>query len=120
MSAISVQEYNKFKNKRVQVDNIWFDSKAEAGRYEQLRLMERAGAISALQVHPTYELQPAFKDRDGFRHRAIVYEADFGYCENGERIVEDVKGMETKDYKIKAKLFRYRYSALVYRVLKVK
>lgn len=109
----------KYGNKRVQEDGYSFDSKAECARYYQLKLMQRAGEISALHVHPSYELQPAFKDRDGIRQRAICYEADFAYIEGEDRIVEDVKGHETKDYKIKAKLFRYRYSALVYRVLKV-
>lgn len=110
---------NKYGNKRVQEDGYAFDSKAECARYYQLKLMQRAGHISALQVHPSYELQPAFKDRDGIRQRAICYEADFAYQEGADQVVEDVKGHETKDYKIKAKLFRYRYSALVYRVLKV-
>lgn len=109
----------KYGNTRVQADGYAFDSKAECARYHELKLMERAGQIVALQVHPSYELQPAFKDRDGKRQRAICYEADFAYVEGPDRVVEDVKGHETKDYKIKAKLFRYRYSALVYRVLKV-
>lgn len=120
MGITSLREYNKFKNTRVQIDGISFDSKAESRRYQELKLLEHAGQIRALQVHPTYELQSAFKDRDGVRQRAIVYEADFAYIEGADRVVEDVKGMETKDYKIKAKLFRYRYSALVYRVIKVK
>lgn len=120
MSTMSLREYNKFKNTRVQIDNIWFDSLAESRRYQELKLLEHAGAIKALQVHPTYELQPAFKDRDGKKQRAITYVADFSYQEGGDQITEDVKGAVTKDYAIKAKLFRYRYSALVYRVLKVK
>src|SRR5215204_2940741 len=117
MSTISMQEYNKFKNRRVQIDGIFFDSKAEGERYRELRLLEIGKRISVLRVHPTYELQPAFVDRDGKKQRAVNYEADFSYIEAGERVVEDVKGVETPDYKIKAKLFRYRYSALVYRVL---
>lgn len=74
-----------------------------------LRLLEQAGQITLLRVHPRYELQPAFVDRDGVQQKPIVYVADFSYV-----------GMETKDYKIKAKLFRYRYAALVYRVIKAK
>lgn len=109
----------KYGNKRVQEDGYSFDSKAECARYYQLKLLAKAGQIMGLQVHPAYELLPPFVDRDGKRQRAIYYEADFSYCEGVDTVVEDVKGHETKDYKIKAKLFRYRYSALVYRVLKV-
>lgn len=110
---------SKFKNTRVQEDGYAFDSKAECARYYELKLMQRAGQISALRVHPSYELQPAFKDRDGKHQRAIAYEADFAYIEGNDLVVEDVKGHETKDYKIKAKLFRYRFPVFVYRVLKV-
>src|SRR6187401_2386187 len=117
---IATTTINKYGNTHAQADGYSFDSKAECARYHELKLMERAGQISGLQVHPSYELQPAFKDRDGKRVRAICYEADFSYQEGADQVVEDVKGHETKDYKIKAKLFRYRYSALVYRVLKVR
>lgn len=120
MSTTSIREYNKFKNTRVQVDNIFFDSKAEARRYAELRLLERGGKISDLRVHPTYELLPKFRDRDGKVQRAIVYEADFSYTEGPDQVVEDVKGAITRDYAIKAKLFRYKYATLVYRVIKAR
>jgi hypothetical protein len=117
---VMLRTTTKYHSRKLEVDGYAFDSQAEGKRYQQLKLMERAGQIRLLEVHPTYELQPAFKDREGKTVRAIAYEADFSYIEGGERVVEDVKGMETKDYKLKAKMFRYRYSALVYRVLKVK
>jgi hypothetical protein len=120
MSNTSVREYNKFRNTRVEVDGYWFDSKAEAARYKDLKLLEQGKEIRLLQVHPRYELQPPFVDNDGKKQRSIVYEADFSYIEGEKRVVEDVKGAVTKDYALKAKLFRYRYSSLVYRVLKVR
>src|SRR4051812_27623202 len=109
---MTTQARAKYHNTKVIVEGYSFDSKAESERYKTLRLMEQAGEITALQVHPAYELQPPFRDHDGKHQRAISYEADFAYIEGADRVVEDVKGMETKDYKIKAKLFRYRYSAL--------
>lgn len=120
MSTISIREYNKFKNKRVQIDGYWFDSIAESRRYEELKLLLKAGEIRLLEIHPRYELQPAFVDRDGVKQKPITYIADFAYCEGGDRVVEDIKGgraTQTKDYKLKAKMFRYRYAALVYRVI---
>jgi hypothetical protein len=108
----------KYGNKKVEVDGSTFDSKAEARRYEQLKLMLRAGAISELQLQPKYELQPAYRDRTGKHQRAITYSADFAYVENGGVVVEDVKGMETEVFKIKAKMVRYRYPDIDFRLVK--
>lgn len=110
----------KYGNKKVTVDAIEFDSLAEARRYEQLKLMERAGAISGLRLQPRYELQRAFTDNDGKHQRAITYVADFEYVENGQRITEDVKGTITKEYAIKKKLFLYRYFDRTFREIKAK
>jgi hypothetical protein len=100
---------SKYGNRRVAVDGFSFDSQAEADRYSDLLLMVKAGAISNLAVHPTFELQAAFVDATGRRHRAISYEGDFSYTEDGRAVVEDVKGMRTEVFKLKEKLFRYRY-----------
>ncbi len=94
-----------------------FDSQAEARRYIELQLLERAGAISGLQVHPRIELQAAFTDRDGKRWPPIIYEADFSYIEGEEKIIEDVKGYETAVFRLKRKLFLKCYPALVLRVI---
>jgi len=111
---------NKYGNKKVIVDGHTFDSIAEARRYEQLSLMQKAGAISDLRLQPRYELQKAFKDFEGKMQRAIVYVADFAYAEGGLRVVEDVKGSITKEYAIKKKLFLYRYFDLTFREIKAK
>ncbi len=111
---------SKYGNKKVTIDNIEFGSLAEARRYEQLKLMEQAGAISDLRLQPRYELQKAFKDFEGKTQRAITYVADFSYQEGGLRVVEDVKGAITKEYAIKKKLFLYRYFDLAFREIKAK
>lgn len=112
------QKKSKYGNKKVTVDSVTFDSLAEARRYEQLKLMEQAGAISDLRLQPRYELQKAFKDFEGKTQRAIVYYADFSYNEGGLRVVEDVKGARSKEYLIKRKLFLYRYFDLTFREIK--
>ena len=123
---MSVEEYrklkkeSKYKNKKVSVDGFTFDSIAEARRYEQLCLLENAGAISDLRLQPRYELQKPFTDNDGGKHRAIFYVADFQYRENGLRVTEDVKGKATKEYLIKKKLFLFKYFDITFREIKVK
>lgn len=126
MDEITLDEYRrlqkaapKFSNTRPQVDGYMFDSKAEAERYVELKLMEAAGTIRELRVHPSFELQPAFTARGG-RVRAIAHEVDFAYVEGRSLlVVEDVKGAETAEWRIKHKLFCFRYPQIEYRVLKV-
>lgn len=100
-------------------DGTVLDSVKEARRYEQLLILQRAGKITELQRQVRYELIPAQYEtyeryaksgkrlNDGRRliEREVVYVADFVYTnETGENIVEDAKGMKTKDYIIKRKL----------------
>lgn len=98
-----------------------FDSKAEAKRHADLLLLEKAGEIYALSVHPWFELQPAFKSKSGGHYRAINYEADFSYYENhnGESrlVIEDVKGFPTPEFKIKEKLFRFKFPDVELRIV---
>lgn len=102
--------WNKFNAKKTEVDGITFDSKREAERYCELKLLERAGEITELRLQPVYELQPAYTDNENNKQRAITYRADFEYRDPDRGcIVEDVKGMELPDFKLKAKLFRYIY-----------
>ncbi len=91
-----------------------FDSKKEAKRYEELRLMERAGVITDLECQPEWTLLPAFTDNHGGKHRAIKYRADFSYIEKDIEIVEDVKGVRTELYKLKKKLLLAQYHDFVF------
>ena len=101
-----------------------FDSKAEAKRHAELLLLEKAGIIHGLSVHPWFELQPAFKSKSGGYYRAIGYEADFTYYEkhNGESrvVIEDVKGFPTPAFKIKEKLFRFKFPDAELRIVGAK
>lgn len=112
---------NKYYNiKTKTTDGLVFDSTKEARRWEQLLLLQRAGKITSLQRQVEYELLPAQYEtypryskkgeplKEGRRliERKVVYVADFVYTdtETGANIVEDAKGVRTKDYILKRKL----------------
>lgn len=103
----------KYKNTKILLDGIEFDSKKESKRYCELKMLERAGAIQDLQLQVPFILIPAqYREVNGKNkcvERACKYIADFVYTENGQRIVEDTKGFKTKDYIIKRKLMLYKY-----------
>lgn len=105
--------YRKYYNKKTFIDGIKFDSKLEAERYAQLKMMECAGVIRDLELQPEYELIPSFR-KNGKTWRRTVYKADFRYilCEDDSYIIEDVKGsisVITDVFRLKQKLFEYKY-----------
>lgn len=108
---------NKYRNTKVVIDGIRFDSKAEGRRYQELKLLLRAGKIFDLKLQPRFLLIEGFK-KNGKTWRKTEYVADFSYIENGRRIVEDVKGKETDVFKIKHKLFEYKYPEFELRIVK--
>ena len=99
---------NKYNAKKTIVDGIKFDSKMEAERYAELKLMQKAGEIRNLEVHPRY---PMFI---GGQH-ICFYEADFGYRKKfSDPIhVEDVKGVRTALFILKKKLMLAIHGILV-------
>lgn len=99
---------NKYKNKKITIDNITFDSKKESLRYQQLKLLEQAGVISNLELQKKFILQDKF-ELNGKKYREISYVADFVYIQDGETVVEDAKGFKTEVYKLKKKMFMYKY-----------
>ena len=88
-----------------------YDSKKEAKRAAELKLLEKAGVISNLQEQVVYELIPSqYRIVNGKKkciERAMKYSADFQYVENGNTVVEDAKGFRTDVYRIKKKLMLY-------------
>lgn len=115
----------KYGNTKITVDGIQFDSKREAARYQELKLLERAGVISFLQRQTKFQLIPEQHassnavytkgPRKGQRkpgkllEHECSYIADFCYIQNGETVVEDAKGYRTEVYRIKKKLMLERY-----------
>jgi hypothetical protein len=88
---------NKFRAQKTVVDGLKFDSKREAKRWCELKLMERAGTIADLerQIRYVFEVNGV---------RVCAYIADFRYRLNGSVVVEDCKGFRTPEYKLKRKL----------------
>lgn len=115
----------KYGNKKIQADGQVFDSKKEYKRWCELSLLERAGEISKLQRQVPFILIPeqrapgteTYKRGPKKGHvkpgpvleRKVTYIADFMYEENGKAVVEDTKGLRTKEYIIKRKLMLYKY-----------
>ena len=97
---------NKYQAKKIEVDGIVFDSRKEAKRYSELRLLERGGAIRDLKLQEEFVLIPKCG-----RERPAKYHADFSYidCETGKKVVEDVKSRatQTKDYILRRKLMNW-------------
>lgn len=92
----------KYHAVKTTIDGIVFDSKAEAARYNTLKLLERNGDIKLLVIHPVYPLTVNGQ-------KIGKYIADFSYYENGRHIVEDVKGVKTPIYRLKKKLVKALY-----------
>ena len=100
----------KYHNKKVEYDGYTFDSIREKNYYIKLKLLEKAGKIKELELQKEYELQPSFK-LNNKTSRKITYRADFTYktTEDDKLHVIDVKGFKTDVYKLKKKLFEYKY-----------
>lgn len=100
---------SKYNAKKVVIDDIKFDSKAEAAYYQQLKLLKMTGEVVSFNLQPEFVLQESFR-KNGKLYRAIKYKADFLvlYKDGHEELI-DVKGMLTKEFRIKQKLFEMRY-----------
>lgn len=112
---------SKYHARKVTINGITYASLKEYRRHTELLLLERGGAISDLRYQVPFELIPAqyetierygkngqrLKDKQKCVERAVEYVADFTYVEDGKLVVEDSKGVRTKDYIIKRKLMLY-------------
>ncbi len=104
----------KYHNQKTQVDGIKFDSRKEANRYCELKILQRAGKIRNLQRQVPFELIPAQYIEGRLVERPCKYVADFIYESPGRTgewrtVVEDTKGVKTKEYIIKRKLMLQKY-----------
>ena len=112
---------NKYRNKKIQVNGETFDSMKELRRWRDLKLLEKAGEITELRRQVPFELLPNQREPDkigprgGIKkgriiERKAVYVADFVYKDRaGREVIEDCKGMRTKDYVLKRKLLLFRF-----------
>lgn len=97
---------SKYHAKKTVADGIQFDSAKEAKRYIKLRDMQEAGEIEGLCLQVPFEILPSF-ECEGVKYRGMKYIADFVYYRDGVRVVEDVKGAKTPEYRLKKKLMAY-------------
>lgn len=100
------QTRRKYANVPTSIGDLDFDSRAEAKRWAELELMQKAGQIRNLRRQVPYELIPSQKRPSGGTERACTYVADFCYDEapHWRTVVADTKGFSTPEYRIKRKL----------------
>ena len=107
--------WNKFNAHKTEVDGIMFDSKKEAKRYSELKLLEKAGQIHNLELQPKFEC--IVKEK-----KICTYRADFSYFDKFQRgvlgqegtmVVEDVKGFITPVYRLKKKLVEVLFTVKI-------
>lgn len=93
----------KYRNIPTELDGYRFDSKREARRYQDLKLLVLAGEISDLCAE---KLELRF-DLSVNGMKICTYEADFRYKDKDENVVvEDSKGVRTPVYRLKKKLMK--------------
>jgi len=102
---------NKYSNKKTEVDGYKFDSHKEAKYYLYLKSRQENKEIKNLRLQPVFTLQENFT-HEGKTIRKIKYVADFSYHEDDVFTVIDVKGMKTDVYKLKKKLFLFKYPSI--------
>lgn len=93
-------------------EGVKFASKGEARRYRELLLLQSAGEISGLALQVKFPLEV-----NGTR--VAFYVADFVYDENGCKVIEDFKGMETPMFRLKWKILQAMFaqsSKIVFRI----
>ena len=97
---------NKYNARKTTVCGHTFDSKREAEIYLDLLSRKQHGEIIRIGLQPSYTLLAGFKDNTGRKQRPITYTADFfvTYADGHSEVI-DVKGMKTRDYLLRKKLF---------------
>ena len=117
---------NKYKAVKTTIDGIEFDSKREAKRYTELKILEKAGHITHLELQPEYQITVngvnICKYRADFRYFTVRQKENFyGKDSKGNyytktmtgdkegQVVEDSKGFKTPTYRLKKKLVEASY-----------
>lgn len=109
---------SKYHSRIVQYLGKTFHSMAERDYFMYLKSEELKGKIKDIKLQPSFVLQETFKKGDK-TYRAITYKADFSYIttiDNKLHIV-DRKGFYTDVFKIKHKMFEYKYPDLTLEIV---
>jgi hypothetical protein len=106
---------HKYSAVRTEVDGYKFASKAEAKRYQELKLLEKAGEIHSLRLQPSFPLDVIGGFVKDVRVNIGVYKADFDYFDvkADTRVVEEVKGFKTPLYRWKKKHVEAQYGITI-------
>ena len=100
---------SKYNNIKVEYDGIKFDSKMERDYYIYLQELIKQGIVSEVLMQKDYIIFDGYT-KNGKKIRPIIYRADFEvHYQDGSIEVVDIKGFQTHDFRIKKKLFEYRY-----------
>lgn len=109
--------YNKYHNKKVEVDGIMFDSRKESKRYLELKKLQDKGIISGLELQKKFCICPKTETV----RRARFYLADFYYIdENGIQVIEDVKSPITAKeplFTLKRDLVKWQFPDIDFRII---
>ena len=112
---------NKYNARKTVMCGHTFDSRREAEIYLDLLSRKQAGEIVRIGFQPSYTLLAGFRDNQGKKQRAITYTADFfvAYADGRNEVVE-VKGVRTRDYQLRKKLFLHmmRETDIIFREVK--
>jgi len=107
-----ISKRSRYTSYKPVIDGIRFDSLMEGRYYVHLKELERKKQIRFLELQPEYVLQEAFT-KNGKKYRPILYIADFRYEDkDGNLQIVDIKGKETVEFKLKQKIFEYKYPEL--------
>ena len=111
--------YSKYGGVKTRVDGILFASKLEAKYYNHLKRLQADGVVKSIGLQVPFVLLEPFTDKNGEHVRGIKYIADFDVVySDGRREIVDTKGAMTDVFKIKAKLFKFKYPDLEFKVIK--
>lgn len=109
---------NKYNARKTTVCGHTFDSRREAEIYLDLLSRKQHGEIIRIGLQPSYTLLAGFVDNQGNKQRPITYTADFfvAYADGRNEVIE-VKGVRTRDYQLRKKLFLHmmRETDIVFR-----
>lgn len=112
---------NKYNARKTVMCGHVFDSKREAEIYLDLLSRKQHGEIIRIGLQPSYTLLEGFRDNQGNKQRAITYTADFfvSYADGHSEVIE-VKGVRTRDYLLRKKLFLHmmRETDIIFREVK--
>ena len=102
-----MQRFGKYRAVKAQCGaGHTHDSKREAVRCNELHILQAAGEITDLTIHPQYWFVINGRQLKHPNGRRVGYKSDFEYIENGMLVTEDVKGVVVRDWPLRRAVFK--------------